>query len=656
VGTLFKYLRVIFVAVLLVMTFNYCSQREAGTESQLAGQTTEMSVKQDAPAKTQTNKPVNQPDYAAFVKDYQSPDTKIIGVKIGKDGKITTAMKDGARPYITYLPAVGDDGLVSDLLAHNISVITEEPQGDGLGLGNIIMIAFVGVIIYSVYMQRKALGGGAGGAGAFGKAKVAESSSETCEERFDDIAGCDQAKEDTKVAISLLKDPKRFSRLGVTPPRGLLFVGPPGTGKTLFAKAIAGEAGVPFLSKGGPDFVEMYVGVGASRVRDFFKQAREKAPCILFIDEIDALGKKRGGAGSGNNGQEAEQTLNQLLIEMDGFDTSAGVILIGATNRPDVLDEGLTRAGRFDRHITLDLPDLKAREKVFAVHLRNKPCDDDVDVMSLAQGTTGMSPADIANICNEAGLLAGLAGKDSINMKDFEMAKDKILMGDERPTMIMTDEEKRMTAAHEAGHTIVGHLSPEHDPVYKVSIVPRTKSLGITMFLPPRDMISASRTKLESMLDSLYGGRIVEELVFGPAKVSTGASNDIMRATSLARRMVTEWGLSDLGPIAFVEEGGGAQYLGGRGMFQSHTSEATAQAIDNEVKKILDASYLRAETLIKANMKPLENLTEALLRWENIGVVQIKEIMEGKDLEEVTPPPGFSYVSAQKTEVVSDTE
>jgi cell division protease FtsH len=452
-----------------------------------------------------------------------------------------------------------------------------------------------------------------------------------------------------------LKDPKRFAKLGVKPPRGLLFLGPPGTGKTMLAKAIAGEAGVKFFSKAGSDFVEMFVGVGASRVRDFFKLARENAPCIMFIDELDALGKARGGAGGGNNGQEAEQTLNQLLIELDGFDTSLGIILIGATNRPDVLDKGLTRPGRFDRHITLDLPDLKAREAVFAVHLKNKPCDPDVNIKSLAQGTPGQSPADIANICNEGGLLAGLAGKESINMKDFENAKDKILMGDERTSLVMIEEEKRKIAAHEAGHVIVGELSPQHDPVYKVSIIPRARSLGVTMFLPLRDEIGYSKTKVESKISGLYGGRVVEELVFGADEITTGAQNDIERATGLARGMVTEWGLSRLGPIAFKEEGGGAQFLGGRGSFQRHTSEATAQAIDDEVKRILDEGYVRATKIIQANRKPLDVMTNALLKWETLGVVQINEILkEGKELHEVTPPPGFGepvVVSETKEEI-----
>jgi len=456
--------------------------------------------------------------------------------------------------------------------------------------------------------------------------------------------------------VDFLKDPSKFQKLGGKIPRGALMVGPPGTGKTLLARAIAGEAKVPFFTISGSDFVEMFVGVGASRVRDMFEQAKKHAPCIIFIDEIDAVGRHRG-AGLGGGHDEREQTLNQLLVEMDGFEGNEGIIVIAATNRPDVLDPALLRPGRFDRQVVVGLPDVRGREQILKVHAKRVPVADNVEIKYLARGTPGFSGADLANLVNEAALFAARKNKRVVEMEDFEKAKDKILMGAERKSMVMSDEEKKLTAYHEAGHAIVGRLVPEHDPVYKVSIMPRGRALGITMFLPERDQYSASKQKLESQISSLFGGRIAEEIVFGKEKVTTGASNDIERATSLARNMVTRWGLSErLGPLAYSEEEGEV-FLGRSVTKHKSVSEETAHLIDEEIRSVIDRNYERSERMLRENMEKLHVMADALIKYETIDRFQIDDIMDGKlprppqSWEDTTPPSGQTGVSSKDAKV-----
>jgi cell division protease FtsH len=440
---------------------------------------------------------------------------------------------------------------------------------------------------------------------------------------FEDVAGCDEAKHDVAEIVDFLKDPEKFGKLGGRIPRGVLLVGPPGTGKTLLAKAVAGEAGVSFFSISGSDFVEMYVGVGASRVRDMFVEARKKAPCIIFIDEIDAIGKARNGSVMGND--ERDQTLNALLVEMDGFEATSGIIIIAATNRPEILDKALLRPGRFDRQVTVGLPDITGREQILKVHIKDIPLSDDVSLYDLARGTPGFSGAELANLVNEASILASKCDHDEIHMHHFEKAKDKLLMGAERKTFAMTEEEKRLTAYHEAGHAVVGYLSPEHDPIYKVSIIPRGRALGITMFLPERDTVSMSKRKLESQIASLYGGRIAEEVVAGEDGITTGASNDIERATTIATKMVTEWGMSkNLPVIKFVEDENG--YMGNSSHLREGLDE-TNSAVEREIEEIARRNYERAETLIKSNWPKMEAMVEALMEHETIDKDQIEEIM-----------------------------
>jgi len=469
------------------------------------------------------------------------------------------------------------------------------------------------------------------------------------------VAGCDEAKEDVQEMVDFLKDPSKFQKLGGKIPRGALMVGPPGTGKTLLAKAIAGEARVPFFSISGSDFVEMFVGVGASRVRDMFEQAKKNAPCIIFIDEIDAVGRHRG-AGLGGGHDEREQTLNQLLVEMDGFEGTEGIIVVAATNRPDVLDPALLRPGRFDRQVVVGLPDVRGREQILKVHMKRVPMASNVQVSFLARGTPGFSGADLANLVNEAALFAARKNKRQVEMEDFEKAKDKILMGAERKSMVMSEEEKRLTAVHEAGHAIVGRLVPDHDPVYKVSIMPRGRALGITMFLPERDQYSASLEKLESQISSLFGGRIAEEIVFGRKKVTTGAQNDIERATNLARNMVTRWGLSErLGPLAYSEEEGEV-FLGRSVTKHKMVSEETAHLIDEEIRSFIDRNYDRSERILKENLDKLNLMADALMKYETIDHFQIDDIMEGKvprppqNWDETPPTDGDSPVKSAEPE------
>jgi len=486
--------------------------------------------------------------------------------------------------------------------------------------------------------MRQMQGGGKGGAMSFGRSKAKLLGEDQVKVTFADVAGVDEAKEEVGEIVDFLKDPGKFQRLGGKIPRGVLMVGQPGTGKTLLAKAIAGEAKVPFFTISGSDFVEMFVGVGASRVRDMFEQAMKHAPCIIFIDEIDAVGRHRGG-GHGGGHDEREQTLNQLLVEMDGFEGNEGVIVIAATNRPDVLDPALLRPGRFDRQVVVPLPDVRGREAVIKVHMNKVPVDDDVRPDLLARGTPGFSGADLANLVNEAALQAARVNKRTVGMKEFEIAKDKIMMGAERKSMVMSEQEKLNTAYHEAGHAIVGLLVPEHDPVYKVTIIPRGRALGVTMYLPEQDRYSMSKQRLESSLSSLYGGRIAEDITLGKSGVTTGASNDIERATEIARNMVMKWGLSDkLGPMTYAEENN-QMYLGGTSTQQNPISAETQAIIDAEIRNLVDTNYQRAEKILRDNIDKLHAMAQALMTYETIDAQQIKDIMDGKDPE---PPKDWS--------------
>ncbi|SJM96411.1 ATP-dependent zinc metalloprotease FtsH [Crenothrix polyspora] len=543
------------------------------------------------------------------------------------DEHIIKGKMQGGQVFRTYAPS--DTHLVDDLLANNVEIKAVPPEQPSLIMQLLVsfgpMLLLIGVW---VFFMRQMQGGGAGGRSAmnFGKSKARMLEEDQIKVTFADVAGCDEAKEEVVEMVDFLKDPAKYQRLGGKIPRGALMIGPPGTGKTLLARAIAGEAKVPFFTISGSDFVEMFVGVGASRVRDMFEQAKKHAPCIIFIDEIDAVGRQRG-AGLGGGNDEREQTLNQLLVEMDGFEGNEGIIVVAATNRADVLDKALLRPGRFDRQVVVGLPDVRGREQILKVHLRKVPASDDVIPKYIAQGTPGFSGADLANLINEAALFAARMNKRMINMSDLEKAKDKLIMGVERHSMVMNEKEKKMTAYHEAGHAIVGKLVPEHDPVYKVSIMPRGRALGVTMFLPERDQYSASKQKLDSMISSLYGGRIAEEIVFGWEQVSTGASNDIERATELARNMVTKWGLSQrLGPLAYSEEEG--EVFLGRSVTQHKTvAEETSHTIDEEIRSFIDRNYERAEKILRENIDILHSMADALMKYETIDKYQIDDLM-----------------------------
>jgi len=560
------------------------------------------------------------------------------------DNTIKGRMQSGDK-FKTYMP--NDPHLIDDLLANGVEILVQPPEEPSMLMQ--IFVSFGPILLLIavwVFFMRQMQGGGVGGRGGamgFGKSKARMLDQDQNKITFADVAGCDEAKEEVEEMVDFLKDPSKYQKLGGKVPRGALMVGPPGTGKTLLARAIAGEAKVPFFTISGSDFVEMFVGVGASRVRDMFEQAKKHAPCIIFIDEIDAVGRSRG-AGLGGGNDEREQTLNQLLVEMDGFEGHEGIIVIAATNRADVLDKALLRPGRFDRQVVVGLPDVRGREQILNVHLKKVPVADDVKVKYIAQGTPGFSGADLANLVNEAALFAARLNKRLVSMVDLEKAKDKLIMGAERRSMVMDEKEKKMTAYHEAGHAIVGRLVPDHDPVYKVSIMPRGRALGVTMFLPERDQYSASKRKLDSMISSLYGGRIAEELIFGWEEVSTGASNDIERATELARNMVTKWGLSQrLGPLAYSEEEG--EIFLGRSVTQHKSvAEETAHTIDEEIRSIIDRNYERAEQILKDNMDILHAMSEALMKYETIDKYQIDDLMarkpvrEPKGWEDDTPP------------------
>ena len=544
------------------------------------------------------------------------------------------------KRYIVYVPETDNKALVGDLLDKGVVIEAKPPEQESVLMQIFIswfpMLLLIGVWIF--FMRQMQGGGGGRGALSFGKSKARLLGEDQVKVTFADVAGVDEAKEDVAELVDFLRDPSKFQKLGGKIPRGVLMVGSPGTGKTLLAKAIAGEAKVPFFTISGSDFVEMFVGVGASRVRDMFEQAKKHAPCIIFIDEIDAVGRHRG-AGLGGGHDEREQTLNQLLVEMDGFEGNEGVIVIAATNRPDVLDPALLRPGRFDRQVVVPLPDVRGREQIVKVHMRKVPLDKDVDASIIARGTPGFSGADLANLVNEAALFAARSNNRVVNMENFEKAKDKIMMGAERKSMVMDDDEKKLTAYHEAGHAIVGLTVPSHDPVYKVSIIPRGRALGVTMFLPEQDRYSHSKQRLESQISSLFGGRIAEEIIFGSDAVTTGASNDIERATELARNMVTRWGLSEkLGPLMYTEEEGEV-FLGRSVTQHKQMSDETAHVIDEEIRRLIDLNYDRAEQILKDNMDKLHTMADALIRYETIDADQISDIMEGRD---VRPPKSYS--------------
>lgn len=540
------------------------------------------------------------------------------------------------------IPAGSAEKLNEVLLENKISYSGAKRESGGIGTFLLSFGPILLLIAVWIYFMRQMQGGGkGGGALSFGKSKARMLSEDQVKTTFADVAGVEEAKEEVGELVDFLRDPRKYQRLGGTIPRGVLMVGPPGTGKTLLARAIAGEAKVPFFTISGSDFVEMFVGVGASRVRDMFDQAKKHAPCIIFIDEIDAVGRHRG-AGMGGGHDEREQTLNQLLVEMDGFEGGEGVIVIAATNRPDVLDPALLRPGRFDRQVVVGLPDIQGREKILQVHMRKVPASDDVRPEMIARGTPGFSGADLANLVNEAALFAARENKRTVNMEHFEKAKDKIMMGAERRSMVMTEEEKLNTAYHEAGHAIVGLKVPSHDPVYKVSIIPRGRALGVTMYLPEQDRYSMSKESLESRLSALFGGRIAEEILNGPEKVTTGASNDIERATELARNMVTKWGLSEkLGPLSYAQDEGEV-FLGRSVTQHKNIADETARAIDEEIRGIIDRNYQRAESILKENLDKLRAMSDALMKYETIDAKQIDQIMNG---DEPTPPAGWTEKS-----------
>lgn len=565
-------------------------------------------------------------DYSEFVAAVKQGSV----TKVEIAGRSIRGLTANGDRFTTYSP--DDPGLIADLLNSGVIIDAKAPEQAGM-LTQIFISWFPMLLLIAVWIffMRQMQGGGGGGRGAmsFGKSKARLLGEDQVKVTFADVAGVEEAKEEVAELVEFLSDPGKFQKLGGKIPSGVLLVGSPGTGKTLLAKAIAGEAKVPFFTISGSDFVEMFVGVGASRVRDMFEQAKKHAPCIIFIDEIDAVGRHRG-AGLGGGHDEREQTLNQLLVEMDGFEGNEGVIVIAATNRPDVLDPALLRPGRFDRQVVVGLPDVRGREQILKVHMRKVPLADDVRPAIIARGTPGFSGADLANLVNEAALFAARANNKLVTMTNFEMAKDKIMMGAERKSMVMDDDEKRLTAFHEAGHAIVGLSVPSHDPVYKVTIIPRGRALGVTMFLPVADRYSYSKERLESQICTMFGGRIAEEQVFGPESVTTGASNDIQRATEIARNMVTKWGLSEkLGPLTYMEEEGEV-FLGHSVAQNKHISDETAHIIDEEIRVIIDRNYKRAESILLEHRDKLDAMSEALMKYETIDQEQIADIMDGK--------------------------
>ena len=592
--------------------------------------------------------PTEQLGYSEFIEEVQRDQVR----KVVIDGLTINGERYNNTHFETIRPMLEDPKLIDDLLEHRVEIIGRKPEQQSVWT-QLLVASFpilIIIVVFMIFMRQMQGGGGRGGPMSFGKSKARLLGEDQIDTTFADVAGVDEAKEDVQELVEFLRDPAKFQRLGGRIPRGVLMVGQPGTGKTLLAKAIAGEAKVPFFSISGSDFVEMFVGVGASRVRDMFDQAKKQAPCIIFIDEIDAVGRHRG-AGLGGGHDEREQTLNQLLVEMDGFEVNDGVIVIAATNRPDVLDPALLRPGRFDRQVVVGLPDIRGREQILKVHMRKVPLDDNVKASLIARGTPGFSGADLANLVNEAALFAARCGVRLVSMEQFELAKDKIMMGAERKSMVMSEAEKRNTAYHEAGHAIVGRLMPEHDPVYKVSIIPRGRALGVTMFLPEEDRYSMSKRHIYSQICSLFGGRVAEEMTLGKEGVTTGAANDIERATEIARNMVTKWGLSEkLGPLKY-DEGGEEVFLGRTAGQPSHpVSGETARQIDVEVRAIIEDCYTSAARVLEDNVDKLHLMADALMLYETIDSGQIDAIMEGR----MPDPPSDWNDGADAGSVASD--
>ncbi|KAB7770699.1 ATP-dependent metalloprotease [Xanthomonas sp. LMG 12462] len=611
----------VVVAVVLMVVFNSFSPRLAGGAS------------------------VDNVTYSQFLKDVDAGRVKSVDFTDATNLSVNAIRFKRADSSEGMVYGPSDNKLIDVLYSKNVDITRQKPD-NGPGFWSLVLnfLPVILIIGFWLFIMRQMQGGGGGAKGAmsFGKSRAKLQGEDQIKITFADVAGCDEAKEEVGELVDFLRDPTKFTKLGGKIPRGVLMVGPPGTGKTLLAKAIAGEAKVPFFSISGSDFVEMFVGVGASRVRDMFEQAKKHAPCIIFIDEIDAVGRHRG-AGLGGGHDEREQTLNQLLVEMDGFEGGEGVIVIAATNRPDVLDPALLRPGRFDRQVVVGLPDVRGREQILKVHMRKLPLADDIEPMVIARGTPGFSGADLANLCNEAALFAARESVKEVRMDHFDRARDKILMGAERRSMAMSEDEKTLTAYHEAGHAIVGRLVPEHDPVYKVTIIPRGRALGVTMYLPEGDKYSMNRVAIESQLCSLYGGRVAEELIFGTDKVTTGASNDIERATKMARNMVTKWGLSDeLGPIAYGEEDDEV-FLGRSVTQHKSVSDDTARRIDEVVRSILDKAYAKTTQILTENLDKLHTMSQLLLQYETIDAPQIEAIMEGRD-----PPPPMGWNKSGK--------
>ncbi|WP_084593833.1 ATP-dependent zinc metalloprotease FtsH [Allofrancisella guangzhouensis] len=575
-----------------------------------------------------TNTSSRNLDYSTFVSKLK--DNQISSVDV--DGRTISGKTSSGEGFVTYAPLL-DSSLVDKLETSKAIVKAKAPEKPNLLLAFLLnWLPMLLIFGFFIYMMAKAGGGGKGGPFSYGRSRAKLLGEDQIKVTLDDVAGVDEAKEDVAEIVDFLREPKKYEKVGGKIPKGVLMIGPPGTGKTLLARAIAGEAKVPFFSISGSDFVEMFVGVGASRVRDMFEQAKKKAPCLVFIDEIDAVGRHRG-AGMGGGNDEREQTLNQLLVEMDGFADNEGIIIIAATNRPDVLDKALLRPGRFDRQVTVGLPTVKGREAILKVHMKKINMGDDVRADWIARGTPGFSGAELANLVNEAALFAAKESKEKVTMADFEKAKDKILMGAERRSMAMTEKEKKLTAYHEAGHAIIGRLMPEHDPVYKVSIIPRGRALGVTMYMPDGDKVSQSRLVLQGRLCSIFGGRLAEELIFGYEHVTTGASNDIQVATDIARNYVARWGLSDsMGTILYDVEDDGP--FGGSGGRTSKISDVTIREVDTEVRKLIDSSYAKAKKLLEENIDILHAMAEALMKYETIDAMQVDDLMARRDVRE----------------------
>ena len=568
-------------------------------------------------------------DYTSFIELVKTGNVSEV---VFEDNLIKAKRINGDQ-FITYNPETDNTALIGELSKSGVRISATPPKGQGIFVSLLInsfpVILLIAVWIYFMRQMQGGIGGGSG-AMTFGKSRARLLGENQADVTFADVGGVEEAKEEVFEIVEFLKDPSKYQSLGGKIPKGVLMIGSTGTGKTLLARAIAGEAQVPFFTISGSDFVEMFVGVGASRVRDMFEQAKKRSPCIIFIDEIDAVGRKRG-AGLGGGHDEREQTLNQLLVEMDGFEDNVGVIVIAATNRPDVLDSALLRPGRFDRQVVVPLPDVRGREQILKIHMRKVPLDKDVKPSIIARGTPGFSGADLANLINEAALIAARANKKYVSMEQLDRAKDKVMMGTERKSMVISEEERKLTAYHEAGHAIVGLSVQDHDPVYKVTIIPRGIALGLTMFLPEQDRYSFSKKRLVSQITSLFGGRAAEELIFGKDSVTTGASNDIERATEIARKMVTKWGLSDkLGPLTYIEDEGEV-FLGRSVTQHKQVSDITVKTIDEEVRRIIDQSYQDAAKILKTNIKRLHKMAEALIKYETLDENQIGDIMNDKE-------------------------